>query len=66
MISVRSSLKYLVHWSLNIIVWIQGLVTKERKNLDPAAAPFAKGAGETMGLGEGANLLEVVKHTKFY
>lgn len=41
-----------------------GLITKERKNLDPAAAPFAKNPGETMGLGEGASLLEVVKKAK--
>ncbi|GKV13087.1 hypothetical protein SLEP1_g24152 [Rubroshorea leprosula] len=41
-----------------------GLITKERKNLDPAAAPFAKNPGETMGLGEGATLLEVVKKVK--
>ncbi|KAH7577881.1 hypothetical protein JRO89_XS01G0311100 [Xanthoceras sorbifolium] len=41
-----------------------GLVTKERKNLDPAAAPFAKAPGEIMGLKEGATLLEVVKKVK--
>lgn len=39
---------------------MQGLITKERKNLDPAAAPFAKDPVESMGLGEGATLLEVV------
>lgn len=39
---------------------MQGLITKERKNVDPAAAPFAKGPGETEGLKEGASLLEVV------
>uniref|UniRef100_A0A7N0SZL0 Malic enzyme n=1 Tax=Kalanchoe fedtschenkoi TaxID=63787 RepID=A0A7N0SZL0_KALFE len=41
-----------------------GLITKERKNLDPAAAPFAKGPGETEGLQEGASLLEVVRKIK--
>ncbi|GLT79600.1 hypothetical protein SLA2020_510830 [Shorea laevis] len=41
-----------------------GLITKERKNIDPAAAPFAKDPVETMGLGEGAILLEVVKKVK--
>ncbi|KAJ0054367.1 hypothetical protein Pint_00375 [Pistacia integerrima] len=40
-----------------------GLITKERKNLDPAALPFAKDPGE-MGLKEGASLLEVVKKVK--
>ncbi|PPD84236.1 hypothetical protein GOBAR_DD18813 [Gossypium barbadense] len=37
-----------------------GLITKERKNLDPAAAPFAKDPGQIVGLREGASLLEVV------
>ncbi|XP_048141605.1 NAD-dependent malic enzyme 59 kDa isoform, mitochondrial isoform X2 [Rhodamnia argentea] len=41
-----------------------GLVTKARKNLDPAAAPFAKDPGEIDGLAEGANLLEVVKKVR--
>lgn len=42
---------------------MQGLVTKERKNLDPAAAPFAKDLGEIDGLREGATLIEVVNVT---
>ncbi|KAL2892271.1 NAD-dependent malic enzyme 59 kDa isoform mitochondrial [Bienertia sinuspersici] len=41
-----------------------GLITKERKNLDPAAAPFAKYPGETEGLREGSNLVEVVRKVK--
>ncbi|EOX96047.1 NAD-dependent malic enzyme 2 isoform 4 [Theobroma cacao] len=41
-----------------------GLITKERKNLDPAAAPFAKDPGQIVGLREGASLLEVVKKVK--
>ncbi|XP_024020345.1 NAD-dependent malic enzyme 2, mitochondrial [Morus notabilis] len=41
-----------------------GLVTKERKNLDPAAAPFAKDPGEIDGLREGATLIEVVRKIK--
>ncbi|GMN61363.1 hypothetical protein TIFTF001_030448 [Ficus carica] len=41
-----------------------GLVTKERKNLDPAAAPFAKHPGEIEGLREGATLTEVVRKIK--
>ncbi|KAF8026596.1 hypothetical protein BT93_F3167 [Corymbia citriodora subsp. variegata] len=41
-----------------------GLVTKARKNLDPAAAPFAKDPGEIDGLAEGANLLEVVRKVR--
>ncbi|TXG62819.1 hypothetical protein EZV62_009813 [Acer yangbiense] len=41
-----------------------GLVTKERNNLDPAAAPFAKAPGEIVGLREGASLHEVVKKVK--
>ncbi|KDO86070.1 hypothetical protein CISIN_1g007456mg [Citrus sinensis] len=41
-----------------------GLITKERKNLDPAAAPFAKDPGDFMGLREGASLLEVVRKVK--
>ena len=41
---------------------MQGLITKARKDVDPAAAPFAKSPGEIEGLGlvEGANLIEVV------
>uniref|UniRef100_A0A0D6QYN4 Malic enzyme n=1 Tax=Araucaria cunninghamii TaxID=56994 RepID=A0A0D6QYN4_ARACU len=43
-----------------------GLVTHARKDLDPEAAPFARGTGpvETDGLHEGASLLEVVKKVK--
>ncbi|XP_061997135.1 NAD-dependent malic enzyme 59 kDa isoform, mitochondrial [Rosa rugosa] len=41
-----------------------GLVTKERKNLDPMAAPFARDPAEIEGLREGASLLEVVKKLK--
>ncbi|KAJ6840754.1 NAD-dependent malic enzyme 59 kDa isoform, mitochondrial [Iris pallida] len=41
-----------------------GLVTKERKNIDPAAAPYARVPGELEGLGEGATLLDVVKKVK--
>ncbi|XP_043716403.1 NAD-dependent malic enzyme 59 kDa isoform, mitochondrial-like [Telopea speciosissima] len=43
-----------------------GLLTKERENIDPAAAPFARGFGpnEIEGLREGASLLEVVKKVK--
>jgi malate dehydrogenase (decarboxylating) len=45
-------------------VCMQGLITKERKNLDPAAAPFAKDIKDVEGLREGASLLEVVKLTR--
>ncbi|KAJ3682215.1 hypothetical protein LUZ60_014788 [Juncus effusus] len=43
-----------------------GLVTQERHNLEPSAAPFARGLGEgeIEGLKEGASLLEVVKKVK--
>ncbi|XP_065864709.1 NAD-dependent malic enzyme 59 kDa isoform, mitochondrial isoform X2 [Euphorbia lathyris] len=41
-----------------------GLVTKERKNIDPAAAPFAQDLKDAEGLSEGASLLEVVKKLK--
>ncbi|KAL3743474.1 hypothetical protein ACJRO7_018725 [Eucalyptus globulus] len=41
-----------------------GLVTKARKNLDSAAAPFAKDPGDINGLVEGANLLEVVRKVR--
>ncbi|XP_050386406.1 NAD-dependent malic enzyme 59 kDa isoform, mitochondrial [Argentina anserina] len=41
-----------------------GLVTKERKTLDPMAAPFARDPAEIEGLREGASLLEVVKKIK--
>ncbi|PSS13961.1 NAD-dependent malic enzyme like [Actinidia chinensis var. chinensis] len=43
-----------------------GLITKARKNIDPAAAPFAKSPGEIEGLGlvEGANLIEVINKVK--
>ncbi|KMT20599.1 hypothetical protein BVRB_1g005810 [Beta vulgaris subsp. vulgaris] len=41
-----------------------GLVTKERKSLDPAAVPFAKHPEEIEGLCEGAQLVEVVRKVK--
>ncbi|KAI8545173.1 hypothetical protein RHMOL_Rhmol07G0021200 [Rhododendron molle] len=43
-----------------------GLITKARKVIDPAAAPFAKAPTEIeeLGLMEGANLIEVVKKVK--
>lgn len=39
---------------------MQGLVTTERNNLDPAAAPFAKNPRDIEGLTEGASIIEVV------
>ncbi|KAI4328755.1 hypothetical protein L6164_021087 [Bauhinia variegata] len=41
-----------------------GLVTTERSNLDPAAAPYAKNPRDTEGLTEGSPLIEVVKKIK--
>ncbi|KAI8545176.1 hypothetical protein RHMOL_Rhmol07G0021400 [Rhododendron molle] len=43
-----------------------GLITKARRVIDPAAAPFAKAPAEIekLGLMEGANLIEVVKKVK--
>ncbi|GJN19810.1 hypothetical protein PR202_gb07120 [Eleusine coracana subsp. coracana] len=43
-----------------------GLITKDRKGLDPAVAPFARGHGpdEIKDLHEGASLVEVVKKVK--
>ncbi|KAK6162368.1 hypothetical protein DH2020_002209 [Rehmannia glutinosa] len=43
-----------------------GLITKERKCIDPAATPFAKSQGEIgeLGLSEGSSLVEVVKKVK--
>ncbi|XP_074273033.1 NAD-dependent malic enzyme 59 kDa isoform, mitochondrial-like [Silene latifolia] len=41
-----------------------GLITKERKNLDPAAELFARCPGEHDGLREGADLAEVVRNVK--
>lgn len=43
-----------------------GLITKNRENLDATAAPFARDCGqeESYGLQEGATLLEVVKKVK--
>ncbi|KAE8665824.1 NAD-dependent malic enzyme 59 kDa isoform [Hibiscus syriacus] len=41
-----------------------GLITKERKNLDPAAVPFAKDPGQIGELKDGDSLLEVVKKFK--
>ncbi|XLS46201.1 hypothetical protein HN51_003066 [Arachis hypogaea] len=37
-----------------------GLVTTDRNNLDPAAAPFAKNPRDLEGLTEGASIIEVV------
>ncbi|KAL4361902.1 hypothetical protein GQ457_04G031830 [Hibiscus cannabinus] len=41
-----------------------GLITKERKNLDPAAVPFAKDPGQMGELRDGDSLREVVKKVK--
>ncbi|KAF8413134.1 hypothetical protein HHK36_001110 [Tetracentron sinense] len=41
-----------------------GLITKERKDIDPAAAPFATSPGDIEGLTEGSSLVEVVKKVK--
>ena len=43
---------------------MQGLVTTERINLDPAAVPFAKNPRDLEGLTEGASIIEVV-NTEF-
>lgn len=44
---------------------MQGLVTTERKNLDPAAAAFAKNPRDIDGLTEGASIIEVVNVIRF-
>ena len=44
---------------------MQGLVTTERSNLDPAAVPFAKNPRDLEGLSEGASVIEVVNATGF-
>jgi hypothetical protein len=44
---------------------MQGLVTTERNNIDPAAAPFAKNPRDIDGLTEGASIIEVVNVTRF-
>ncbi|CAN1236965.1 NAD-dependent malic enzyme 59 kDa isoform, mitochondrial, partial [Linum grandiflorum] len=41
-----------------------GLITQDRKNLDPAAAPFAQDLKNVEGLREGCSLVEVVKTLK--
>ncbi|KAL8139191.1 hypothetical protein V2J09_005192 [Rumex salicifolius] len=41
-----------------------GLITAERQNLDPAAAPYARNPAVNDGLREGSTLLEVVKKVK--
>jgi hypothetical protein len=47
------------------MLWMQSFVTKERKELDPSAAPFAKDLREIEGLMEGDGLVEVVNFTGF-
>lgn len=44
---------------------MQGLVTTEMSNLDPAAAPFATNPRDLKGLAEGASIIEVVSSTEF-
>ncbi|CAL5331123.1 unnamed protein product [Camellia sinensis] len=48
---------------LSFLLDKDGLITTERKGVDPAAPPFAKAPWEIEGLGlrEGANLVKVVK-----
>jgi malate dehydrogenase (decarboxylating) len=45
-----------------VMLYIQGLISKDRKGLDPAVARFARGHGpdEVEDLHEGASLVEVV------
>ncbi|PON95363.1 Malic oxidoreductase [Trema orientale] len=47
-------------------MYIQGLITDERENIDPDALPFARKIKEIhrQGLREGARLVEVVKQVK--
>ena len=44
------------------VMYIQGLITDERENIDPDAFPFARKIKEIhrQGLREGARLVEVV------
>lgn len=44
---------------------MQGLVTTERSNLAPAAAPFAKNPRDIEGLSEGSSIIDVVNFTGF-
>ncbi|KAK8702565.1 hypothetical protein V6N13_020915 [Hibiscus sabdariffa] len=48
----------------NCLLLVKGLITKERKNLDPAAVPFAKDPGQMGELRDGDSLREVVKKVK--
>jgi malate dehydrogenase (decarboxylating) len=41
-----------------------GLITKGRKIIDPAAVPFATDASDIQGLREGANIAEVIRKVK--
>ncbi|XP_047157368.1 NAD-dependent malic enzyme 59 kDa isoform, mitochondrial [Vigna umbellata] len=50
--------------SLFYLIDKDGLVTTDRNNLDPAAAPFAKNPRELEGLTEGSSIIEVVKKIK--
>ncbi|KAH1133541.1 hypothetical protein GLYMA_05G091000v4 [Glycine max] len=43
---------------------MQGLVTTERSNLDPAAVTFAKNPRDLERLSKGASIIEVVKKVK--
>lgn len=55
-------------WDVLVFVfWLQGLITKERSGVDPAASPFAKSIGEvqSIGLQEGSDLLQVVHYISF-
>jgi hypothetical protein len=45
------------------MLWMQGLITKERKELDPSAAPFAKDLREIEGLMQGDGLVEDYFHS---
>lgn len=46
------------------VLYIQGLITDERENIDPDAHPFARNIKEIhrQGLREGASLAEVVRY----
>lgn len=69
-LSFQSLFQEVIHLSYALFLFenigvMQGLITKARKVIDPAAAPFAKAPAEIeeLGLMEGANLIEVVNLT---
>lgn len=59
---LRETIQHLLEIIIKPVIFIQGLITEARGDIDPDALPFARKLKEVdrQGLREGASLVEVV------